>query len=152
MASFTSDISEIDVYDIKSSTGLKLSLKRRRRLSNPVNISIQPVEKRQCLTSVSSSDLSVSFQPVLASTWNERALSIQVAVESPIQVEPPYQVEAPGLLDDPTSPVEGQSTHIVPAEDEPFQVTFPNIAQPEWLQQSSQHATSQSDSGNLIDI
>ena len=66
MASFTSDISEIDVYDIKSSTGLKLSLKRRRRLSNPVNISIQPVEKRQCLTSVSSSDLSVSFQPVLA--------------------------------------------------------------------------------------
>ena len=154
MVSFTSDISE-DVYDIESSTGLKLSLKRRRRLSNSADTpSIQPAEKRQCLTLVSSSDLSVSFQPVFASTWNERELSLQITVEppeqveAPVQVEPSDQVEASDQVDDPLSLVEGHSTHVLPVE-----VTHPNIVQPEWPQQpSSLHATTLPDSCNLIDI
>ena len=73
------NLSEYGIFEISSHTGLKLSLQRRRRLSNDFNDvpspslspSDQPARKRQRLSAVLLADLSPSsFRPALTSTMN----------------------------------------------------------------------------------
>ena len=144
MASFASDISGYDVYDIATCEGFKLSLKRRRQLSSydDISLSSEPAQKRQCLSMMSAVDISASFQPELASTWNERRIAQQIIVDPPEQVVVP-----PVRLEGPASQLEG---HL---DAQGLQVSHPNITQPEWPErQPSLNETTLSDSVNVVEV
>ena len=100
-----------DFQWVASNSGTKLHLKRHRlasslsitpankrpRLSKSspngdtldISSPIQPAGKRPQLSTINAVDLSVSFQPVLASTWDERAFEQQITFDPPIDVTHP---------------------------------------------------------------